>query len=293
MEVFNMATLKGNSSKKNNMEEVTKAIEAAEEDNVRQLEGDIEIGEDGCVHDEPLLAGYVDEDGNLHKTFTYREMTGKDEEAISRNDVKANGAKLVNVLCERCVTEIGSLKKKEVGSSKWGEIIRSMLGADLDYMALKIRELSKGKEVEFSHKCPNCGAKLITIVQTDEFEIKPFGGQSVLPFTLGHNGYKDKKGVIHREGVIRLANGFDREIVTPMFKKNASTATSLLLSRLVKFNDGALVTQQGITDMSLRDRGILEDLLRDNVFGIDTSTEIMCETCGTDLSGEVGTSNFF
>ena len=39
-----MATLKGNSSKKNNMEEVTKAIEAAEEDNVRQLEGDIEIG---------------------------------------------------------------------------------------------------------------------------------------------------------------------------------------------------------------------------------------------------------
>ena len=61
----------------------------------------------------------------------------------------------------------------------------------------------------------------------------------------------------------------------------------------MKFNDGALVTQQGITDMSLRDRGILEDLLKDNVFGIDTSTEIMCETCGTDLSGEVGTSNFF
>ena len=64
-----MATLKGNSSKKNNMEEVTKAIEAAEEDNVRQLEGDIEIGEDGCAHDEPLLAGYVDEDGNLHMTY--------------------------------------------------------------------------------------------------------------------------------------------------------------------------------------------------------------------------------
>lgn len=289
-----MATLKGNNvKKKNDMEEVTRAIEAAEEDNVRHLEGDIEIGEDGCVHDEPLLAGYVDEDGNLHKTFTYREMTGKDEEAISRNDVKANGAKLVNVLCERCVTEIGTLKKKEVGASKWGQIIRSMLGADLDYMAMKIRELSKGKDVEFSHKCPKCGTKLITIVRTDEFPIIPFGGQSAIPFTLGHNGYRDKKGGIHREGVIRLANGFDREVVTPMFKKNMSTAVSCLLSRVTQFNDGALVTQQGITEMSLRDRGILEDLLKDNTFGIDTTTDITCETCGADLSGEVGTSNFF
>lgn len=280
------------SKSRSNTDEVAKAIEAAEEDNIRTLEGDIEVGEDGCVHDVPLLAGYVDKDGNIHTTFSYREMTGRDEEAINRGDVKANGAKVVNIICERCVTEIGTLTKKSVGTAQWGQIIREMLGADLDYMAFKIRELSKGKEIEFSHTCPNCHTKLKTIVETSEFGIKPYLGQSVIEFSL-MRGYKDNKGQIHKDGQLRLPNGFDREIVTPQFKKNASTATSLLLSRLVSFNDGAVVTQKNIAEMSLRDRGILEDLLGDNTFGLDTNIEITCDTCGADLSGEVGQSNFF
>ena len=287
-----MATLKQPKQSKNNMEEVTKAIEAAEEDNIRTLEDEFEIGEDGCVHDVPMLAGYVDDNGVLHSTFTYREMTGKDEEAINRGDVKANGAKVVNIIVERCVTQIGTLTKKECGA-KWGQIVRSLLGGDLDYMAFKIRELSKGKEIEFSHKCTECGTKLKTIVSTDEFGIKPFMGQSVIDFNLPHSGYIDGKGQPHKEGQLRLPNGFDREVVVPQFKKNPSTATSLLLSRLVSFNDGALVTQKGITEMSLRDRKVLEDILKDNTFGLDTNIEIYCDTCGANLSGEVGQSNFF
>lgn len=284
-----MAGLK---KKESNIEEVTKAIDAAEEDNVRTLEGDIEIGEDGCVHDVPLLAGYADDDGILHKTFSYREMNGRDEEAINRGDVKANGAKVVNIICERCVTAIGTLTKKEVGSSKWGQIIRSMLGGDIDYMAFKIRELSKGKEVEFTHKCPSCGTKLRTIIDTSEFGINPFLGQSVIDFTL-YKGYVDGKGNTYKEGCLRLPNGFDREIVVPQFKRNPSTAVSLLLSRLVSFEGDVVVNQKGITEMSLRDRGVLEDLLKDNSFGLNTEIEIYCDSCGVDLSGEVGQSNFF
>ena len=284
-----MAKLKTNG--RSNMDEVAKAIEAAEEDNVRTLEGDIEVGEDGCVHNVPLLAGYVDDDGILHSTFSYREMTGRDEEAINRGDVRANGAKVVNIICERCVTEIGTLTKKECGA-KWGQIIRSMLGGDLDYMAFKIRELSKGKEIEFTHKCTSCGTKLKTIVNTDEFGIKPFLGQSILDFSL-YRGYKDGKGQVFKEGHLRLPNGFDREIVVPQFKKNGSTATSLLLSRLVSFDGDVVVTQKNITEMSLRDRDILENLLKDNTFGLDTEIEIYCDSCGADLSGEVGQSNFF
>lgn len=277
--------------KKSSTDEFAKAIESAEEDNLRKLEDGIEIGEDGCVHNVPLLAGYVDDEGVLQSTFSYREMTGKDEEAINRNDVKSNGAKVVNIICERCVTEIGTLTKKECGA-KWGQIIRSMLGGDLDYMAFKIRELSKGKEVEFTHKCPQCGTKLRTIVNTDEFGIKPFLGQSVLDFSL-YRGYKDGRGQVYKDGHLRLPNGFDREIIVPYFKKNSSTAKSLLLSRIVSFDEGVVVSQKNITEMSLRDRDILEHLLEDNVFGLDTDTEIYCDNCGANLSGEVGQSNFF
>lgn len=277
--------------KKANKDELEKVVSQIEDENIRTL-GEIEVSEDGLVHDVPLLAGYVDSDGVLHNTFTYREMNGKDEEAISKADVRSNGAKMVNVLVERCVVAIGSLTKKECGA-RWGTIVREMLGGDLDYMAFKIRELSKGKEVEFNHKCPNCGSILTTIINTDEFNIIPFRGQQVINFTLPR-GYKDGKGEIHKEGVLRLQNGFDREIVTPMFKKNASTAMTMLLTRLISFNDDAVVTQNQISEMTLRDRDVLEKIIKENSFGIDTHIDnIMCSTCGQDLSGEVGQSNFF
>ena len=254
-----MAGLKKANSSSNN--ELEKVVSQIEEENTRKLNDEIEVGEDGLVHDVPLLAGYVDKDGVLHDTFTFREMNGKDEEAISKADVRANGGKLVNTIVERCVVQIGSLTKKECGA-KWGTIIREMLGGDLDYMAFKIRELSKGKEVEFVHTCPNCRAKLTTIVSTEEFGIKPYLGQSAIDFTLAR-GYKDGKGEIHKEGIIRLPNGFDREIVTPLFKKNVSTAMTMLLTRLIAFNDGALVTQNNVNEMTLRDRDILEKIIKE------------------------------
>ena len=278
---------KANNGSSNELEKVVSQIES---ENVRTLNDEIEVGEDGLVHDVPLLAGYVDKDGVLHTTFTYREMNGKDEEAISKADVRQNGAKMVNVLVERCVTQIGTLTKKECGA-KWGTVVRELLGGDLDYMAFKIRELSKGKEVEFIHKCPNCGTKLTTIVSTDEFQIKPYLGQSAIDFSLVR-GYKDGRGELHKDGIIRLPNGFDREIVTPLFKKNPSTAMTMMLTRLIAFNDGALVTQNLVNEMTLRDREILEKIIKENTFGIDTNIEIVCSSCGQDISGEVGQSNF-
>ena len=284
-----MAGLKRANSNAN--DELTKVVSQIEDENIRTLNYEVEVGEDGLVHDEPLLAGYVDDNGVLHNTFTYREMNGKDEEAINKADVRQNGAKMVNVLVERCVEAIGTLTKKECGV-RWGSIVRELLGGDLDYMAFKIRELSKGKEVEFTHKCPNCGTKLTTIVSTDEFNLKPYMGQSVIDFTL-LRGYKDKKGEVHKDGVIRLPNGFDREIVTPLFKKNVSTAMTMMLTRLISFNDGALVTQNLVSEMSLRDREILEKIIKENTFGVDTTLDnIVCTACGQDISGEVGQSNF-
>ena len=282
-----MAGLKKATNSNNELENVVSEIES---ESYRVLDEDFEIAEDGYVHDIPLLAGYTDKDGVLHDTFTFREMNGKDEEAISKADVRSNGAKLMNVLVERCVVAIGTLTKKECGA-KWGQIIREMLGGDIDYMAFKIRELSKGKEIEFQHKCPNCGTKLTTIVNTDEFDIKPFRGSFSVDFTLAR-GFVDGKGEVHKEGTIRLPNGLDREIVTPLFKKNVSTATTMMLTRLISFNDGAFVTQNLVNNMSLRDRDILEKIIKENTFGIDTNIDIMCDSCGTDISGEVGQSNF-
>lgn len=278
--------------KSNGNNELDKLVNEIESESQRTL-GELEVSEDGLVHDQDLLAGYLDkETGVRHMTFTYREMNGKDEEAIAKAEVRANGAKITNTIVERCVVEIGTLTKKDLGTKKWGELVRNLYSGDLDYMALKIRELSKGTEVEFKHKCPNCKTNLTSIVDTSEFGITDFGGQDEVPFTLPR-GYKDSKGVIHREGTIRQMTGLDREIIVPLFKKNYAVATTMLITRLIKFNDGAMVTNDCVSNMSLRDREYLEKEIKGTVFGIESNLELTCSACGEDISGEVGTSNFF
>lgn len=281
-------------TQKKSNDELEKVVSEIEAEEMRQPDHNTPLtDEDGVVRGEPLLAGYVDpETGICHQTFDYREMNGADEEAINKADVRANPAKLANVLCERCVIAIGTLQKKD-HRAEWGKIIRSMLGGDIDYMTFKIRELSKGKEIVFTHKCPKCGQTLTTSMQTDEFNIRPFMQEREIAFTL-HKGYKDVKGHVHKEGVFRLANGFDREVITPVVKKNPSTAMTMFMTRCVVFSDGTQPLQNNIKDMVLRDRKVIEDIIKENTFGIDTTIEgLTCESCGQDISGELGQSDFF
>ena len=68
---------------------------------------------------------------------------------------------------------------------------------------------------------------------------------------------------------------------------------TMMLTRLISFNDGALVTQNLVNEMTLRDRDILEKIIKENTFGVDTTLDnLICSNCGQDISGEVGQSNF-
>ena len=251
----------------------------------------IEVNEDGESERFNMLAGYIDEDGNLHTSFTVREMTGRDEEAISKGDVRQNGAKLVTTLLERCVTSIGSLTKKEVGSEKWKDIIRSLYVGDQDYILIKLRELSMGGEIEVNHTCPNCKESLKTLLDVSELDVEPFKGQRVVPFSLP-KGYKDKKGVIHKEGTLRLPTGQDREILTPIAKKNVAQASTLMLTRLCKFEDGLYVTEDVMRDLTVRDREYLQKVLQENLFGVNLEVDVVCTNCGEDFKGNLNTTNF-
>lgn len=251
----------------------------------------IEVNEDGETEKFNLLAGYIDEEGNHHTTFTLREMTGRDEEAISKSDTKQNGAKLISTLLERCVLSIGTLTRKSVGGEKWKEIIRSLLVGDQDYMLVKLRELSMGGEIEVTHTCPYCKESLKTILDVSELEVEPFKGQRVVPFSL-IKGYKDKKGEVHKDGTMRLPTGQDREILTPIARKNVAQASTLMLTRLCKFEDGLYVTEDVMRDLTVRDREYLQKLLQENMFGINLEVEVTCTSCGEDFKGNLNSTNF-
>lgn len=269
----------------------TEVLEEVEEVTTPIPESRISVNENGVSDEFEMLAGYEDENGVVHKTFTIREMTGRDEEAISKSDLRQNGAKLITVLLERCVMSIGTLSKKEVGEIKWKEIVKSLYVGDQDYIVLKIRELSMGGEIEVTHVCPNCKASMKTILDVSELEVEPFKGYRLIQFELP-KGYRDKKGVVHTTGTMRLPTGYDREILTPMAKKNIAQASTVMLTRLCKFDDGLSVTEDVMRDLTIRDREYLQKLLQENTFGVNLEVDVTCVDCGEEFKGNLNSINF-
>jgi hypothetical protein len=241
-----------------------------------------------------LLAGYTDNDGITHDTFTLREMTGADEEYVNRSDIKSNGAKVSTALLARCVTSIGTLTRKSVGGPKeWEDIIKHLYVGDRDVMLLELRRLSIGEEIEVTHTCPNpdCKAKLNTVVNIDELEITEFNGIKEIPFELP-KGFVDKKGNLHKTGVMRRPNGLDGELLTPIAKNNMAKAETALLTRLCKFDDGVYVDDSVMANLSVKDRNYLQKQLNDNFFGVNMSVDVMCDRCGESFKGNLNQTNF-
>lgn len=251
----------------------------------------VNLAEDDGEQVFELLAGYVDSEGVTHKEFTLREITGKDEEAIHKGDVKNNSSKVASVLLSRCVTSLGTLTPKSVGIRKWEEIIKSLYVGDQDYILLQLRKISIGEEIEVNHVCPECKTKLKTLVGVDELELIPFKGERLIEFELPR-GYKDKKGEVHKNGKMRLPTGIDREILTPLARTNLAKAETVMLTRLCKFDDGLPVDDDIMGSLSIRDREYLQKLLQENTFGVNLQTEVVCDSCGESFMGTFNATNF-
>lgn len=230
-----------------------------------------------------LEVGYVDKDNVTHTSYTLKEMTGKEEEAIHKSDVKGNSAKAITRLLAYCVTSIGSLTPKSVGKfTEWEKIIKSLYAGDVDNMLLNLRRISIGEEVTVQHLCPFCKTKLNTTFNVDELPKIPFKGNTVIPFTL-KGGYVDGKGEVHKEGTLRLPTHEDRELAFPLAKKNIAYAETFMLSRLCTFNDGYPIDDTVMRALTVKDRKYLTGILKENNFGVDTVINSVCSNCGEEL----------
>lgn len=240
-----------------------------------------------------LIQGYRDKDGIIHKEFEVREMNGSDEEAISKKEIKINGAKILRTLIARCCNRIGNYYKDEMKESKWIEIIQSLSVGDQDYIILKIREASLGGEIEGSYKCPHpeCNTDILTTVDTEELEIVPFDGLFEIPFELP-NGHKDKDGNILKKGKLRHPNGLDREVLDNISKKNIGLANTLMLSRCVIELEGTKVYDDLIRGLSVKDRKYLMNLFNEHKFGVNLEVEVECPNCFETFKASLNAVNF-
>lgn len=273
------------------MASLKKVTEKAEQNTVMErVETSYEVDNETVFE---FLAGYEDGDGVVHREFELREMTGRDEEILRKADANKNPSKAIRELLERCIVRIGTYTRANCPGTKWGDIIKRLIVFDQDYALMQLRKISMGREIKVEHTCPNpdCKNKLETIFDIDELEVIEFKGERVSKFELP-KGYVDKNGEVHKAGTIRLPVGLDREILTPLAKQNQAKATTSMLTRLCKFDDGVPVTEEVMSDLTVRDRKYLMDLLEEQKFGYVLSVEVECDSCGQTFDGSLNSSNF-
>ncbi len=99
-----------------------------------------------------LPKGYIDKEGNLHRTGVMRLANAKDE-IIPLTDprVARNKAYMIIVLLSRVVTRLGTMEKLNTG------VIENLFAADLRYLEELYNRINED-EVAVTVKCPECGA---------------------------------------------------------------------------------------------------------------------------------------
>ena len=109
-----------------------------------------------------LPKGYIDKDGNLHRTGVMRLATAADEILPMKDPrVKQNPAYLAIIVLSRVISKLGDV---EVITPK---VIEEFFSGDLAYLQDFYQRINQNGSADISAKCPKCE-------HTFEVETVPF-----------------------------------------------------------------------------------------------------------------------
>ena len=98
-----------------------------------------------------LPRGYVDAEGNLHRTGVMRLATAYDEIAPMKDPrVQANPGYLVIILLSRVITKLGDLAHINP------KVIEGLFSADLAYLQDLYRRINETGQNRLAVTCPHC-----------------------------------------------------------------------------------------------------------------------------------------
>jgi hypothetical protein len=145
------------------------------------------------------LPGGLVRDGKVTKTAVVRELTGSDEEALSRALRSGSLFRFMDVLVERGTESVGDLPATK-------ELLKQLLVGDRDELAIAIRIATYGEAMEVERwKCPACGS-LSDIAFSLKDDIERVASDDLsrdLTFEV-----ELRKGA---KAVVRLPNGKDQD----------------------------------------------------------------------------------
>jgi hypothetical protein len=216
--------------------------------------------------DVELLGGLLDPINGFITTAEIRELTGLDEEIISK--ISDPGKALLTIL-ERATVKIGDEPADK-------SMLDSLYAGDRELLLLAIRKATFGSDVKLGPgECPSCGVEQVFEIDlSKDVPLKKLDGDHT--FTV-----KCKVG----EVVVSLPTGSTQKaIVTATNKTSAELDTILLKNCIEAINDVPVLSMDDVRKLSLKDRrDILEEITNRNPGPQLSQIKIPCQSCGTEV----------
>lgn len=223
-----------------------------------------------------LPGGFFDPFDGVINTAEVRELTGADEEVISR--LTESGKALLAIL-DRAVTKIGDKEAKK-------DILDALLAGDREVLLLAIRKVTFGTEVQYGPVCPECGEEQTFTIDLDkDVEVKELNEEDRF-FTV-----TCKAGKVE----MTLPTGAaQRDLINATNKSVAELDSILLKHCITNINGFPVANMQRVRDLSIKDRRELLKAIADRNPG-PRLTEIKktCGACGQEVPLPLSLADLF
>lgn len=206
-----------------------------------------------------------------------RELTGWEEEYLSRHQYDANTARTCNEVLARCCVPPGTEPDEQVRAR-----VRDLLVAERDLELVRLRRMSLGPDVEARLECPTCGAASDASFSLDDLDLDP-----------GFPAKRTGLAVDDDELTLSLPTAGDQEELLDADPDGPAERRTWLLARSLRRPDGSSLGLDAARELPLRRRAALERAIDDQLPTLDLDMAVKCAHCGADFTAPFDIGSFF
>lgn len=225
--------------------------------------------------------GIMDPDGTFHDEAVVRELTGADEEALSKADATKSMSRYVQVLVRRGTESIGKYEKLD------DNLLGELLVGDREMLILAIRRATYGNDLKLTLVCPSCTAAVdATFDLSSDIPIDDMGDERkrIIEVPL-------RRG---RTAKVRIATAADQDAVLALQGKTVAEMNSAYLARCLVSIDGMPCTRETVLGLGIRDRQAIIKAMNEAQPGPKYGeVNLECPGCGRDFPMQIGIMELF
>jgi len=227
--------------------------------------------------------GIIDADGTRHSEIEVRELTGADEEALSKAEINKTMDRYMNEIVKRGLVRVGE-HEAPINPTLLGEL----LVGDREMVLLAIRRATYGDSMELTMICPACASAVDA-----NYDLA-----NEIPIRKLEDPMQRRIEVKLRDGrtaIARLPTAADQDALLRLTGKTLPEANSVLLSRCLITIDGMPANSlAAVQNLGIIDRRTILDEMTDIQPGPKYG-EVMveCPGCGRESPSVITLMNLF